>query len=101
MAYDIAAHGPAAAMAPSRGLLAGALVIGPLRAGSRELAWRIEAESAEPSAARPANAALVYGNAIAPCLPVFEALAADTPASLVLRLSEGSTLHLDIGAASA
>ena len=101
VAYDIAARGPLAAMAPSRGLLAGALVVGPPRAGSREVGWRIEAESVSRPTALPANAALVEGNALEPCLPLFEALASDEPAALVLRLSQGSALHLEIGAARA
>jgi len=100
VAYDIAARGPLATVAYSRGLLAVALVLGPPGSGARELSWRTrDAAGQEPTRAQPANAALVDGNALASCLPLFEALALDVPRSLMLRLSAGKMLQLDLGAA--
>lgn len=79
VAYDIEARGPMATIVPSRGLLAAALVLSPERtAASRaRLAWRVRpGQPAEITPARPASLALVDGNCMAPCLPLFEALAA-------------------------
>jgi hypothetical protein len=78
VAYDIAARGPLATMAPSEGLLAAALVLAP-EASARTLAtldWQI-AETETPTDPVPvtAHAGLVSGNAMAACLPLFEALA--------------------------
>ena len=76
--YDIDARGPLAAVAPSRGLLSAALVIG-TEPGTQLLASfdleLLAQEDFEPSRAQPANAALVAGNASEACLPFMEALA--------------------------
>lgn len=78
VAYDIDARGPLAAVAPSRGLLSVALIVGP-QAGPHVLGsfdiGLVAQEDFEPSRAQPANAALVAGNASASCLPFMEALA--------------------------
>ena len=75
--YDIDARGPLATMAPSQGLLAAALVLGPTR-GTHALAQldlSLTPGTLKPSRARPENEALVAGNASAACLPFMEALA--------------------------
>jgi hypothetical protein len=101
VAYDIEARGPLATMARSRGMLGAALLLTPertLRSRAR-LTLRVEdggdkAADARATAARPANAALVEGNAMADCLALYEALADEAPRSLALTLSE--RLSLDI-----
>ena len=75
--YDIDARGPLAAMAPSKGLLSAALVLGPTR-GPHALAHfdlTLTQGGLTLSQARPENAALVAGNASEACLPFMEALA--------------------------
>ena len=77
VSYDIDARGPLAPMAPSRGLLSAAWVLGPAR-GPHSLAHfdlALTPRALTPTRARPENAALVDGNAIAGCLPLLEALA--------------------------
>ena len=79
VAFDMEARGALSTMAPSRGLLGVALVLAPAgaaRPGCRHLSMRIAAN--EPSKATPARsaaAALVADNALAPCMPLLEALA--------------------------
>jgi hypothetical protein len=99
VAYDIEAKGALAAMAPSRGLLGAALVLASEQT-SRSLArigWRVDAHSeARPSSARPPNAALAEGNAMADCLALFEALADGARRELVVSLGPRLTLHLEV-----
>jgi Beta-ketoacyl synthase, N-terminal domain len=78
VAFDIEARGPVGTMQPSRGVFAGALVISPEvgEQGVARLAWEVrEVDQPQQSAARPENAALVEGNAMANGLALFEALA--------------------------
>lgn len=78
VAYDIESRGPVATMQPSRGVLAGALVLSPVRGERCSAQFVMEVrEDARPrqSVARPENAALVEGNALVNALPLFEALA--------------------------
>jgi hypothetical protein len=87
-------------MAPSRGLLGVALVLAPVgaaRPGCRHLSMRIVAN--EPSKATPprsAAAAFVADNALAPCMPLLEALAADAPVTLQLTLAERASLNIQV-----
>jgi beta-ketoacyl synthase-like protein len=101
VAFDVESKGPFGTVAPSRGLLGAALVLAPPRNDSRRtLALRVEQGSAaEITPARSAAAALVAENALAPCLPFFEALAHSTPASVVLALSDHCLLRASITAA--
>jgi Beta-ketoacyl synthase, N-terminal domain len=97
VAYDIESRGPISTMQPSRGVLAGALVLSPEKS-SRHVArvvLDIRADS-EPrqSTARAENAALVHGNALANALPLFEALAAGVESRISQILAP--TLALDI-----
>jgi hypothetical protein len=98
VAFDVEGKGPLATMAPSRGLLGVALVLGPNGSSrQRQLTLRIEAaDSVEPTPAVSPAAALVAENALAPCLPMFEALARDEPGSITLALSERCALHVQL-----
>lgn len=78
VAYDTEACGPLGTLVSSSGLLGAGLVLSPQR-GSRttaQLHWSVDRESpprvTEPS---PPNAPFAAGNAMAACLPLFEALA--------------------------
>jgi hypothetical protein len=74
VAYDTAATGPLAQVSPSTGLLGAALVLAsPSHAGAPRLrATLVDADA--PPAQGPLTD-LVGGNAMAPMLPLFEALA--------------------------
>jgi len=101
VAFDVEAKGALSTMAPSRGLLGVALVLAPAssaRPGGRPLTLRIATD--EPCAATPprsAAAGLVADNALAPCMPLFEALAADAPSTLQLALGERTALNVQVG----
>jgi len=97
VAFDIEAKGPLGAIAPSRGLLGAALVLAPASAdhGGRKLALRIEdGNSPVSTPACSAAATLVGDNALAPCLPLFEALAADDASTTAFQLSDRMSLHV-------
>jgi hypothetical protein len=100
VAFDVEAKGALSTMAPSRGLLGVALVLAPAgaaRPGCRLLSMRIAAN--EPSKATPPRstaAALVADNALAPCMPLLEALACDAPATLQLTLAERASLNIQV-----
>ena len=53
----------------------------------------------EPTQPRSTAAALVADNALAPCMPLLEALAADAPATLQLTLGERMALNIQVGPA--
>lgn len=93
VAYDVAASGPLATLVASDGLLGTALVLSPRRAAATvaELAWSTGRGAA--SDALPQNAELVAGNAMASCLPLFEALAGRARA---VTLAAGPALTLQI-----
>jgi hypothetical protein len=94
VAFDIEAKGALATMAPSRGLLGAALVLAPDAGSSgRRLRLEVEQGDATPTDARSPAAALVADNALAPCLPFFEALALGD-SSVRLQLSERSSLRV-------
>lgn len=98
VAYDIEARGPLASVAPSTGMLAVALVLNAEDAGRTRarLGWRARTtETIAESAAGPRNEALVAGNAMSGCLPLFEALASDRRSALAFTL--GPRLVLDVG----
>ncbi|HVY80721.1 MAG TPA: beta-ketoacyl synthase chain length factor [Steroidobacteraceae bacterium] len=99
VAYDIESRGPAATMQPSRGVLAGALVLSP-EPRERNLA-RLTLEVREdanprPSEARAENSALVAGNAMAGALPLFEALADGKEREIAQRLAPRMTLSIRV-----
>jgi Beta-ketoacyl synthase, N-terminal domain len=95
VAFDIEAKGALATMAPSSGLLGVALVLARAR---QEVRCRLDLQVAATDAVRmtPARspaAELVGGNALAPCLPFFEALAHEVPAVVTLALGERLVLE--------
>lgn len=93
--YDGAGYGPLGAIAPSEGLLGAALVLGRApRAGAPALhAWLGPAPTAP--AARGRLHARDHGNASAPMLPLFDALAAGD-ARLALPAGGGRCLWLEL-----
>jgi hypothetical protein len=98
VAFDVQSTGPLGTVAPSSGLLGAALVLAPARGDSqRTLALRTEAGiPAEVTSPRSAAATLVAQNALAPCLPFFEALAYSQPDNVVLALSDHCLLHAQL-----
>lgn len=109
VAYDVASRGPIAAVTPSTGMLAVALVLTPpghAAAGRRlqaTLAEGATAAGARDTAAGPvagAWQALLAGNAMAHCLPLFAALARTEAARLELGIGPGSHLQLAVAGAA-
>jgi hypothetical protein len=95
--YDIEARGPLASMAPSKGLLGGALVLNSEQTAQSKarLTWGVREEpGVAHTAARPENAALVDGNAMASCLAFFETLADSSGREIVQTLSARLALAL-------
>lgn len=88
VAYDIEARGPLAPIAMSRSLLGVGFVLAPNRSAQSvaRLSWSIRpGAKGNATQAQPGNAGLVEGNAMAPCLPLFEALArSNGPVTLAL-----------------
>ena len=91
-AYDAAAVGPAATLWASTGLLGGALVLARTGHGPRLTATL--AEGTAPAAAGPL-AAHAAGNAMAPMLPLFDALAAHTRGA-TLQAGPGRVLRVEL-----
>jgi hypothetical protein len=100
VAFDVEAKGALSTMAPSRGLLGVALVLAPVsaaRPGCRRMTMRIAADEAcEATLPRSPAAALVADNALAPCMPLLEALATDGPSTLQLTLGERTALIIQV-----
>jgi len=97
VAYDIEARGPLATMVSSRGIVGAGLVVSP-HAQANSLArvrWRTRRRG-ETTLALHANAELVAGNAMAACLPCFEALARAQRRTVCVGLSPSLSLELDI-----
>lgn len=96
VAYDGHASGPAAQVSPSVGLLGGAvlLVRDPL-AGMPRLQARVEEKPATPILSDGPLSLLLAGNAMAPMLPLFDALA-QRRARAMLGAGHGSVLRIDI-----
>lgn len=92
-AYDIAAAGPLGAMTPSEGLLGGALVLS-RRGGGQRLRARLD--DGEAGVGSGPLAARCGGNAMAPMLPLFDALAGGTPGA-VLEAGPGRVLRVELG----
>jgi hypothetical protein len=99
VAYDIEARGPCGTMQPSRGVLAGGLVVSPERRERNIARLVLEVQSdasALQSVARPANAALVEGNALMNALPLFEALADGVERDVVQMLAPQLALRMRV-----
>jgi len=94
VAYDAEASGPLASLVSSTGLVGAALVLAPRRSSATvaEVDWSLGRESPpQVTEASPRNAPLVSGNAMAPGLPLFEALARRTG---LVTLAAGPSLAL-------
>ena len=101
-AYDSEATGPLASMSHSRGLLGGALVLArhgvprPAQEGrSGELRLRATLIDGDPVAAPGALARHAAGNAMAPMLPLFDALATGSDVAL-LKAGPGRLLRVEL-----
>jgi hypothetical protein len=95
VAYDIESRGPLATVAPSRGIVGAGVIVTPT-AGARPLArirWAT-ARGTERTAALPRNAELVAGNAMAACLPFFEAIAIEEDRTVRLGLNQSLSLEI-------
>jgi hypothetical protein len=106
VAYDVGARGPLAAVSPSEGLLAMALVLDPLPRGDpgdRRLACRVEARVApqQPAAVPAPWDALLPANAMRPCLPLLAALTGSRDSSMLLQLGSGSCLAVSVSTSAA
>lgn len=104
VAFDIEARGPVGTMQPSKGMFAAGLVLSP-DAGRRSVC-RLTLDvtpqaQPEPSVPRPANAALVEGNAMANGLPLFEALADGAERDIVQMLAPQLVLRMHVMPAAA
>jgi len=97
VAYDIEARGPLATMVSSRGLVGAGVIVSPHAQASSlaRVRWRTRQGTAK-SAALQANAEFVAGNAMATCLPFFEALARAEKRTVCVGLSPSLLLELDI-----
>jgi hypothetical protein len=91
--YDGAATGPLAAVSRSEGLLGGALV---LSSGGDGLRLRATLVDGAPPAARGALSRRLAGNAMAPMLPLFEALAGGGEDLVLLDAGAGRALRVEI-----
>ncbi|MBS1135746.1 MAG: hypothetical protein H6R02_2887, partial [Burkholderiaceae bacterium] len=96
VAYDIEARGPLAAMQPSRGIVGAGLVVSPRPSSTTQACIRyrtVGGSERTPPLAR--NAELVAGNAMAACLPFFEAVAMGENRMVRLGLSPALLLEVD------
>jgi hypothetical protein len=98
VAYDVQARGPLASMAPSDGVVGAALVLGPDTSRSgMTLHWRIADHPRAPAAQSAArHGALVAGNAMAACLPLFAALAGEARSTLRYAVGPHALLELQL-----
>ncbi len=99
-AYDTAAVGALRYTNCSEGALALALVLSPHPSDHTLAHWRwslVPGRHASPDLHSEAARAM-GGNGMSPGLPLFEALARDTPAALGLPISDHQDLHIDWGA---
>jgi hypothetical protein len=97
VAYDIEARGPLAQMQPSRGIVGAGLVVAsqPGATALAKLRWQV-IRGTERSEPQPRNVGLVAGNAMASCLPFFEAIALRQPATIRLGLAPSLLLEIEI-----
>jgi hypothetical protein len=100
VAFDIEAKGPMGAMAPSRGVLGIAMIIGAEATGrSRKLDLQVVTdETPDVTRARTAAFEFVRDNALAPSFPFAEAHAQEAGASIGFALSERSGLRATLAA---
>jgi hypothetical protein len=101
VAYDIEARGPLATMAPSRGVLGAALVLATRRSRATQalLHWDVVQQDA-PLDPPAQHGPVLAGNAMAACLPLFEALARGARRPLAYPLGPGLVLELALESAA-
>lgn len=97
VAFDIEARGPLARVAPSQGMLATAMVLTPSAAAGRALTLSVAPRAPLTIATSPA-AGVLAGNALAPCVPLLEALAGSQAGEVRLGLSRHNTLQVAVEA---
>jgi len=97
VAYDIEARGPLATIVSSRGIVGAGMVVAPYpRENSlARVLWRTR-RGGQRTVAMDRNAELVEGNAMATCLPFFEALAQTERRTVCVGLSPTLSLELAI-----
>lgn len=91
-AYDVGATGPLAGMAPSEGLLGGALVLAQEGPGTALRATLVDTDAPRGSGPLAWHAA---GNAMAPMLPLFDALALGGD-HVLLHAGPGRSLRVEL-----
>lgn len=99
VAFDIEAKGALATVAPSRGLLGVAIVLSATagKQPGRRMTLQVQgADGIAPTIAGSPAAPLVADNALAPCLPFFEALAGAGAKKMTLGLGEHSSLMVEL-----
>jgi Beta-ketoacyl synthase, N-terminal domain len=103
VAYDVATRGPLAAILPSSGMLAAALILDP-RTDARGLKPRLscciedEPLACGSAPVPPRWADILPDNAMRQCLPLFSALASSEDSSVLLGLSVGCRLAVAVKA---
>jgi hypothetical protein len=97
VAFDVEGKGPLQAMAQSEGLVGVGVVLEPARTGSGRTRVSAQLEFEIPvTTAASAAAELVAKNSMAPSLPLFEALALEHDARVVLATGANSRLTLEL-----
>jgi hypothetical protein len=99
VAFDIESKGALATVAPSRGLLAAALIVAPAAPGEQRRNLILTTDSVGAVAVTPprsAAAALVADNVMAPCMPLLEVLALSNPRTVCLALSRQMALNVQV-----
>ena len=94
--YDVSASGALVCANSSRGSLGVGLIFAP-EATSRTWAmldWTLARPATEPAALRSAAAKALRANAMADALPLYEALAAESPGAVPLSLGDGLGLTM-------
>jgi hypothetical protein len=97
VAYDVEAKGPLATMVRSQGMLGAGLVVSP-DPGSDPLAildWKLS-QRREATRPKTSVAQCVASNAMAGCVPLFEALAGSAPAAVCLPANQSLFLEMEV-----
>ena len=97
--YDIEARGALRSVASSRGLLATALVLAPVRSARSVAAlnWSLRHGPEAACVLRSDAARALADNAMLDAVPLLEALASSQPESLLMPLSAMLSLNIEIG----
>ena len=97
VAFDVEGKGPLQAMSQSEGLLGVGLVLEPVRSEKRHARISAQIESDVPiTTANSPAAELVAKNSMAPSFTLFEALAREQAAKVVVATGSNSRLSLDL-----